>query len=337
MIYVDSHFFIRILKVFLLIFYLFIPIKSIAEILIIQKTPIPVEVGLYVDQLYDLDSNKGTFSANITYWAKIPKEVTMPLTEIEVREIYSKHPVINDNAVWTAPIDTDKNYSVQSLKGTFLHNYDLRKFPFDVQKFTISFELPENSDNFKIIDDSQSSINKKIQLDGWSINSFKPIITNISHGTNFGWSPDSPDVEYSRLSFEIYAERNAVLLFFKLSLGLFAAVTLALLASQISTSNGDEFSARIGLIGGALLAIIVNQQFADVKIGDSTSVTLIDALHINGIIVIIILFIVTILTRQICIHGNVNYAIRFDKIASKATAVFFVLVSFLLIFLSVFY
>lgn len=324
------------LKILLLFFLSFVGFCSLANQHSNQALPTPVELGVFVYQLYDLDSNKGTFSANISYWTKANNEKNLPLNEIEVGEIYTKFPVIQDSNIWTAPIGDDTVFSIQKLGATFLHNYDLRKFPFDKQTLTINFELPENTDKFIIIPDIEANINKKIDLAGWTVNGFHLIVSEQSHETNFGWTLDKRGVAYSRMTVEINVQRNAILLFFKLSLGLFAAVALALLSTLIRTDIEDHFSARIGLIGGSLLAVIVNQQFADAKIGDSTAVTLVDSLHITGTIAILLLFISTIYSRSLSIRESKISAKRHDKVVLVSVSSILVIICSILINLAIY-
>jgi hypothetical protein len=70
------------------------------------------------------------------------------------------------------------------------------------------------------------------------------------------------------------------------------------------------------LLGGALLAVVVNQQFADAKSGDTTAVTLIDALHMLGSLSLLLLFIATFVSRRIATRETFPIdARRFDRIA----------------------
>lgn len=326
---------LKLIKNYLLIFILAITVKSYANSPTTQVSPVPVELGVFVHQLYDLDSNNGTFNANITYWIKTDQKKTLPLSEIGVGDIYTKFFVKESDSIWSAPIEKGLVFSIQSLGATFLHNYNLKDFPFDKQILTINFELPENIDKFIINADVESNINKNIKLDGWTINSFKLIVTEHSNDTNFGWTPDKRNVAYSRLTLEITVYRNSILLFFKLSLGLFASVGLALLSTLIRIDSGDHFSSRIGLVGGSLLAVIVNQQFADAKIGESTAVTLVDSLHIIGIIAILTLFISTIYSRSLISKKREVFALRHDKVVFVCVGLLLILSSLLLIRLAI--
>jgi hypothetical protein len=120
-----------------------------------------------------------------------------------------------------------------------------------------------------------------------------------SYETNFGNSENATTESYSRVVIELDMKRDATLIFFKVTLGLFAAVLVALFSSLMPTESDDIFSARIGLLGGTLLAVVVNQQFADAKSGETTAVTLIDSLHMLGFISVLTLFLGTISSRYL--------------------------------------
>ncbi len=275
-----------------------------------------VQMGAYLTSLYDLDSSKGTFSADLWIWSKAPARLGFKLRMVEVTPLSSKFPHVyfGDNAY---PLKEKTEYQVRKLQGTFLHNYEIKDFPFDKQLLKIHLEnTEENAEFVRFLADPQSSYDKDITMDGWTIEGLRLVPATKSYNSNFGYAPDSPSTEYSRVTLEISLKRDAPLIFFKVTLGLFVAMILALLSSVLPTRNDDLFSARIALLGGALLAVVVNQQFADGKSGDTTAVTLIDALHMLGSLSLLLLFIASFVSRRIATRQTFPIdARRFDRIA----------------------
>lgn len=275
-----------------------------------------VQMGAYLTSLYDLDSSKGTFSADLWIWSKAPESLGFKLRMVEVTPLSSKFPHVyfGDN---TYPLKEKTEYQVRKLQGTFLHNYEIRDFPFDKQLLKIHLEnTEENSEIVRFLADPQSSYDKDIMIDGWTIHDLRVVPAKKSYNSNFGYTPDSASTEYSRVTLEISLKRDAPLIFFKITLGLFVALILALLSSLLPTGNDDLFGARIALLGGALLAVVVNQQFADAKSGDTTAVTLVDALHMLGSFSLLLLFIASFVARRIAsAETSPIDSRRFDRIA----------------------
>jgi ribosome-binding factor A len=83
----------------------------------------------------------------------------------------------------------------------------------------------------------------------------------------------------------------------------------------MSSANADIYSNRVGLVGASLLAVVVNQQFADQKIGQSTTVTLVDMLHMLGFCTVFIIFIGSLISRKLSLSKNMKFSPKeFDLI-----------------------
>lgn len=273
-----------------------------------------VQMGAYVTSLYDLNSNNGTFGADLWIWSKAHKRTAFKLQMLEVTALSSKfaHTYFGDNSY---SLDRGIVYSVRKLHGSFLHDYDIRNFPFDRQVLKIHIEnSEENARVVRFVTDAQSGYDQDISIDGWKIDSFRTVATTKGYRSNFGYTPDDPSVVYPRVTLEIGLKRDAPLIFFKVTLGLFAAMTLAILSSLLPAKNDDLFSARVGLLGGSLLAIVVNQQFADAKSGEAAAVTLIDFLHMLGSVGVLALFIATGFSRYLAMQVAPRFRAKgFDR------------------------
>ena len=87
--------------------------------------------------------------------------------------------------------------------------------------------------------------------------------------------------------------RESKVSFFKLSLGVYAAVALSIITLLLDEDFGD----RMGIFVGTLFAVLVNMQTATSELGSSNSVTLIDFIHIMAIIYIFITASLLVYTR----------------------------------------
>jgi hypothetical protein len=270
-----------------------------------------VVLGGYVTSLYDIDSNNGTFSVDLWLWSKSQKSDRYDLFKtLEVGYLSGKFPHTYTGKNKDT-IGSGIEYSQKKLSGTFLHDFDLRNFPYDRQILKVSLEDTEKtSDLLKFTADNQSGFDDSITIDGWKINSVKVYSHEKEYLTNFGNPRGEPSQKYSRIFLEIDIKRDASLIFFKVTVGLFAAILVALLSSFMPVNSDDIFSARIGLLGGTLLAVVVNQQFADAKSGETTVVTLVDLLHMLGFACVFTLFLGTIFSRYLSSKANRDGASR---------------------------
>lgn len=319
---------IRIKKYFcaaslLLLGALFISAPSFA------KNTKEVVLGSYLTSLYDINSDRGTFSADMWIWSKAKVTDKYDLSKtLEVSYISSQFPHVY-SGFSTEKIESNTQYTQKKIQGTFLHDFNLENFPFDRQKLKIYFEDSEsNLTDLKYLPDGAAGADDEIQIDGWRIDKVSLVSSVKEYKTNFGNTTKAEKDNYSRLEFEIELKRDAPLIFFKITLGLFAAVLVAMFSTFMPTESDDIFSARIGLLGGTLLAVVVNQQFADSKTGETTAVTLIDSLHMLGFSTVFILFLATILSRMLCDrYEQPKLARKFDHAIFGASVFIFTSIS----------
>jgi hypothetical protein len=291
----------------------------------LAKEPKEIVLGTYLTSLYDINSDRGTFSADMWIWSKAKIKDKYDLSKtLEVSYLSSQFPRVY-SGLSSDRLSVDTLYTQKKLQGTFLHDFNLENFPFDRQKLKIYFEDSESNHIYlKYLPDSSTGSDEDIKIDGWRIEKVSLLGGIKEYKTNFGNTTKADKDSYSRLEFEIELKRDAPLIFFKITLGLFAAVLVAMLSTFMPTESDDIFSARIGLLGGTLLAVVVNQQFADSKTGQTTAVTLIDSLHMLGFSTVFILFIATILSRMLCErYKQAKLARKFDHFSFGGAVIIF--------------
>jgi hypothetical protein len=148
----------------------------------------------------------------------------------------------------------------------------------------------DSTDELIFTPSNNSGISSHIKISGWKINNFKIISDEIGHGSNFGYSKFIAHAKYPLITVEVELTRDSFYLFFKLIIGLLVSVLMASLCSTLSVYNNDLYGSRISIIGGSLLASVLNQQFSDIKSDSINTITLIDTMHLIGIITIGFLF-----------------------------------------------
>ena len=302
-----------------------------------HSSPQDVVFGSYVTSVYNVDSDRSVFSADVWVWSKSKLPFKYNIKEnLDISYLSSQYRFLSSGHL-SEVLPEKTFYSMQKIQGTFLHDFDLAKFPFDRQKLKIYFE--DSSMNLKELQfssDRASSYDPELEIDGWKIVKVTSNIDSKKYKTDFGVSTKPVDEEYSRVGLESTIKRESSLIFFKITLGLFAAVLVALFSTFMSTESDDLYSARLGLLGATLLAVVVNQQFADSKVGQTTTVTLIDSLHMLGFTIVFLLFIATIFSRKLHLAPILGLSpVVFDRVLFGISLGVFALLSLFLIWSAV--
>lgn len=300
---------------------------------IFAQGPQHVNLGTYVTSLYNIDSDKGTFSADMWIWTTSPKSYNYNLKDsLEVSYLSSQSPHVYIGQS-TDLLEGKTAYSQKKIQGTFLHDFDLAKFPFDRQRLKIYLEDTDaDITKLEFKADPSSGYDPGISVDGWKIFNLKSYAVVKEYKTNFGNYTRDNDDKYSRIAIEIELKRDAPLIFFKITLGLFAAVLVAMFSTFMNSESDDIYSARLGLLGATLLAVVVNQQFADGKIGQTTTVTLIDSLHMLGFATVFLLFLGAIVSRHLHAKGAWGIGhLLFDRVLFVTSLTIFSIIGSIMI------
>lgn len=298
-----------------------------------KANPEQIKLGAFITSLYDINADKGTFSADFWVWTLSSKQANYKMNDsLEINYSSSQFPRIFSNQN-TETLNQKTTLQQKKVQSVFLHDFNLEKFPFDTQNLQISFEDGLlNSSVLEYQPDNTSGFDKAISIDGWKIKSVNLRKDLKTYDSNFGNFTAPSKESYSRLVLDIIIERDAPFIFFKLTMGLFLAVFVALCSCFMPTISEDIFSGRMGLLGGTLLAVVVNQQFVDAKQGDTTAVTLIDMLHMLGMLTIMILLILTSISRFLSQKESISFSsVKLDRASFIAMTSFFIGFSLLIV------
>ena len=297
-----------------------------------SNNPQQVTLGAYLTSLYDIDNDNGTFSVDMWVWTKTKFKYNIG-NSLEISLLSSQVPHFSE-VLDTKRLKNGDYYTQRKISGTFVHDYNLTNFPFDTQRLMVNFEDSDlNKKSLQFITDPTSGFDKDISIDGWNILNVTVRSVAKEYDTNFGDTSKPSVDEYSRVIMDIELERDDKFIFFKITLGLFAAVFVALFSNFMSSANADIYSNRVGLVGASLLAVVVNQQFADQKIGQSTTVTLVDMLHMVGFCTVFIIFIGSLISRKLSLARNARYSPKeFDANTFVIMTILYVSVNIYLIY-----
>ncbi|MEG3916863.1 hypothetical protein Q5691_21575 [Microcoleus sp. w1-18aA5] len=261
-------------------------------------SPKTCQIGVYLTSLRDFKPAEKSFSANFWVWSVCPFETPKPLESLKVvssNEVNKNYSSFSRSENLSDTFKASKNvfWSEEEISTTLYYNWDTKNYPFDrhVLKITLEETQLDASTFVHAPDFAGTGYQKDMDLEDWKIIDFKIAQENFPYRTSFG----SPGIKRelnsrSRLIISITINRESKVSFFKLVMGVYAAVALSIMALLL-----DEDI--MGILVGNLFAVIVNLQAATSDLGSSNSVTLIDFIHIIAIIYIFITAIVLVYTR----------------------------------------
>ena len=275
-------------------------------------SPKTCQIGVYLTSLQDLNPADKSFAANFWIWSVSPFETPNPLESLKVidsKEANRNYAEFSRTENLSDAFKPNKNvfWAEQEISATLHYNWDTRNYPFDRHILQIPLEETQlDSSKFVHVPDFVSSgYQKDMDLEGWKIIDFKISQMNFPYKTRFGNPAIQKELSYrSRLVVSITIDRASKVSFFKLAIGVYAAVALSILALMLDEDFGD----RMGIFVGTLFAVLVNMQAATSDLGSTNSVTLIDFIHIIAIIYIFITAILLVYTRFLSESDNDKFS-----------------------------
>lgn len=246
-----------------------------------------VRVGMYVENIYDLNFSNESFNTDFWIWFDYKNDSIELPQSIEV--IKNKNVSIEIDNKWKM---NDINWCERLIKATIIKKWNIQNFPFDKQKLLVETEIwPDDTSRVYIdLQSNRCKIDPNLVLSEWKIanTTFKKAVNNYS--TNFG-NPEMKEQRYYKVIFECDMERNVTNLFVKLFIGVFISFAIAVSSLFISTNHADR---RFGLPVGALFACIANKYVVDSIIPQTTSITLVDKIHFLTFLSILSVIIISI-------------------------------------------
>ena len=243
-----------------------------------------VKFGVDVTNIYDINFAKNEYTVQFWSWFHHNDKEYIPNKSIEIMNAKKfSRTSANEEIVNGVHWDTAK------VKATINQEWDVRNFPFDVQKFSIVVEdvdLPAQDLLLKA-DTKASKIDPTAIPSGWEIKNFEMISSINSYETAFGdpSASSSAKQDYSQMTINIDLERNGWRLFTTSFIGFLVATALLLVVFVITSIPRAVVEIpqqpRITLITGALFSAVGSVYGLSSKLPYTTDFTLADSLQIT--------------------------------------------------------
>jgi hypothetical protein len=252
-------------------------------------------IGLYVTALHGLDPTRGTFGASFWVWSVGPAAA----------EVWRTMEFANADRVTVDLETTDPRgatvWSQRRLTGTFRHDWDLRRFPFDRQSLEILLEegAQEEDTLAYVADVANSGHSLQASVGGWRVVGMRVEVAPARYATNFGdpTSPAQGESRFARLRAVLELERTEYTGFLKLTATLYAAFLICFIGSVV-TITPTTFAPRITVLGISLFAVVISMRAASEALGSEHAATLTDMLHVAGLAYVVAVTAVTVAVRM---------------------------------------
>jgi hypothetical protein len=238
------------------------------------ETPDTVKTGVYITSIHNIDFKQKEYAVSLWLWLRYHKKDFDFQQNLEIPQAKSV-----TKSFATMDSSGGDYYLLMKLDCVMKDSWKINNFPFDHQKLRFSIENSQFDSKALVFvpDHSGQSFDAKYTLRGWKIDTMR-ISTGIhAYETTFGdANAKTPHSEYSTFKANLEIERDAMGLFWKMFLGMYISFMIAYMCFYIHADNIDS---RFGLSVGALFAVVGNKYIIDSSLPESSSFTLVDALH----------------------------------------------------------
>jgi hypothetical protein len=297
----------------------------------ISKEPTEVFVGLFMVEIEALQLKENHFVADFYIWFRWQGDQVRPIESFEITngKIESKtDPYIGRRG--------DFNYAYQRVVATITEFWDVRRFPLDRQTLSIAIEDRDNEGTkLKFIADSvNSGVDPQVRVPGCTLGSPTTVVLPQVYTSNYGDLdlPKGSASAYSQFRFSLPIARQGWGYFVKLLFGLFVATAISFLAFWVDPLRGDP---RFGLGVGAIFAAVASQYVVSAWLPESSSLVMVDALHILSFFVIFLSLAESTISLRLCATGNperIQASRRLDRWSFYCLAVGYVIACTTLVF-----
>lgn len=247
---------------------------SLLSFFSLKANPKTIKTGVYVEDIYKIDYVNSTYDVVLWIWVNSDDEYYDIQKYIDI--INSTE--INYNYGNQFKLKNGKYHSEIKATVRVLNQYDINKFPFDVQKLNLNIEFFKKTNGYyKIHFDMKNSRFSPEYIEKWRQLQVKTFFIHNHYNSNFGNDDISKKTKYEALKVEIKLKRNQWSLFVKLFLTLFISFFLASFSLFLPNKLSEE---KIGLMLASLFASVGNKYITDNALPVQDTLNLSDKLHI---------------------------------------------------------
>ncbi len=244
------------------------------------STPGKVTVGLYVNDIQDVDFKTNSYIVDLYVWFRWRDKTLDPMKSVEFMNIFA-----SENQQKTVLLDSAKEmpdgslYNIFRYQGRFSKKFRLEKYPFDTQalEFVLEDSVQPASLQTFVADTTAITINPMLTLPGYRFATPHMSVIDYTYPTNFGDLSSANAETYSRVVVSVPITRPM----FTLAIKTFGPILLIVVcATLVFFINPHFVEGRIGLAITALLTLVAIQFTAAASLPDADYFTMLDKLYL---------------------------------------------------------
>jgi hypothetical protein len=240
-------------------------------------TAVPVYVGFYGLNIYDISTSSNTFYASGYLWLRWSGDID-PVATLEFANLVEDWGM-TQVFTYEEPQQFDDGSWYQSMRfqGRFAQAFDLSKYPLDSQSLTIYLEdVASDAETIVYLPDEENSgYGTTLAIPGWQLQGLRMDSLLHDYGTAFGDAAAGATFSTLKLTLELERVRN--LFVWKLLLPLLIVLATNWLALLLNPTMRDV---RTAMPATALLTTVFLHQAAMDAIPQVSSLVLMDYLYV---------------------------------------------------------
>ena len=267
-----------------------------------------VLTGIYITSIHNIDFKQKEFAITFWLWLKYKNPNLDFVNNLEVPNAKTV-----EKAFFTIDTIGDQIMLQMKMQCVMKDSWRISNFPFDEQKLRLSIENSQfdTSTMVFVADTLGEHYDRRFTLNGWFIDSCIITAGNKVYQTAFG---DETAVKqesvYSAFRVRLSVTRTAGELFLKMFLGMYLAFFVSYICFFI---HSDSMDSRFGLSVGSLFAVVGNKYIIESSLPESTSFTLVDALHGITLLYILLVIAANAYSLRLIKKGQVQKAFTMDN------------------------
>lgn len=282
--------------------------------------PAKVIVGLYLQNIPDIDIKTNSFSAEFYLWflwdGDVDPTLTFELTNaVNVSEL-TKVPIFVDSTGASAPETLPDGRKLQQFHvyGRFGYPFHLGRYPFDSHEISLSVEDGRRATDALVyeIDDKGTAMRPDLTIPGWNLSPIEAKLSQSRFATTFGDPRAARSGEsYSHAAFKLHIDRPVVGIISKtvVPIALIILITFGAFFCQPM-----DIDARLCLTITALISAVALQLTASTELPPTGSLLLLDKIYILSYVAILAVTFCSIAANRYVHAEKPDAAARVDRL-----------------------
>jgi hypothetical protein len=291
-----------------------------------KGAPQTVEVGLYLQNIPEIDIKTNSFTAEFYLWflwaGDLDPTLTFELTNAVNPSELTKTPIFVDASGNSAPDTLPDGRHLQQFHvyGRFGHPFPLSRYPFDDHDIAISLEDGRHANDalVHVVDEKGSAMRPDLVIPGWNLSPMRTSLGKTRFGTTFGDPRSNRGEEsYSHVEFKVHIDRPVVGIISKtvVPIALIILITFGAFFCQ-----PIDIDARLCLTITALISAVALQLTAATELPPTGSLLLLDKIYILSYVAILAVTFLSIAANRAIHRERAEQAAKIDRLGLRLVA-----------------